>query len=60
VPFFAIAPFITMFLVTSVTVLRERRSSTLERLLTTPLRKGELLVGHQLAFVWSLSRRFWY
>jgi ABC-2 type transport system permease protein len=50
VPIFAIAPFITMFLVTSITVLRERRSGTLERLLTTPLRKGELLVGYQLAF----------
>lgn len=50
VPIFAIAPFTIMFLVTSVTVLRERRSGTLERLLTTPLRKGELLVGYQLAF----------
>ncbi|MBA2529446.1 MAG: ABC transporter permease [Euzebyales bacterium] len=50
VPIFAIVPFITMFLVTSVTVLRERRGGTLERLLTTPLGKGDLLLGYQLAF----------
>ena len=51
IPVFAIVPFITMFLVTSVTVLRERRSGTLERLLTTPLGKADLLVGYQLAFL---------
>ncbi|MPZ71689.1 MAG: ABC transporter permease subunit [Nitriliruptorales bacterium] len=50
IPIFAIAPFIGMFLVTSVTVLRERRSGTLERLLTTPLGKADLLLGYQLAF----------
>lgn len=51
VPMFAIIPFITMFLVTSVTVLRERRDGTLERLLTTPMGKADLLVGYQLAFL---------
>ena len=50
VPLFAVAPFVSMFLVTSVTVLRERRSGTLERLLTTPLGKADLLLGSQLAF----------
>lgn len=50
IPLFAIIPFITMFLVTSVTVLRERRSGTLERLLASPLAKADLLVGYQLAF----------
>jgi len=46
----ALFPFVVMFLVTSVTVLRERRSGMLERLLTTPLRRGELLAGYALAF----------
>lgn len=43
-------PFIIMFLVTSVTMVRERTSGTLERLLTTPLRRGELIGGYGLAF----------
>ena len=45
-----IFPFITMFLVTSVAMLRERTTGTLERLLTTPIGKGDLLVGYALAF----------
>ncbi|WP_018352715.1 ABC transporter permease [Longispora albida] len=43
-------PFILMFLVTSVAMLRERTSGTLERLLTTPLGKLDLLLGYGLAF----------
>lgn len=43
-------PFTVMFLLTSVTTLRERRSGTLERFLTMPLRKGEFVVGYALAF----------
>jgi ABC-2 type transport system permease protein len=43
-------PFIIMFLITSVTMVRERTSGTLERLLTTPLGKGELVLGYGLAF----------
>jgi len=43
-------PFTVMFLVTSVTMVRERTSGTLERLLTTPLRRGELIAGYGLAF----------
>jgi ABC-2 type transport system permease protein len=43
-------PFITMFLVTSIAMVRERTSGTLERLLTTPMRKLDLLVGYALAF----------
>jgi ABC-2 type transport system permease protein len=39
-----------MFIVTSITMLRERVSGTLERLLTTPLARGDLLVGYGLAF----------
>lgn len=45
-----IFPFIVMFLVTSVTMVRERTSGTLERLLTTPLRRGELIGGYGVAF----------
>jgi ABC-2 type transport system permease protein len=49
-PLLALFPFITMFLVTSVAMLRERTSGTLERLLTTPLGKGDLLFGYAVAF----------
>jgi ABC-2 type transport system permease protein len=45
-----ILPFVTMFLVTSVAMLRERTTGTLERLLTTPLAKLDLLLGYALAF----------
>jgi ABC-2 type transport system permease protein len=43
-------PFITMFLVTSVAMVRERISGTLERLLTTPLGRGDLVFGYGIAF----------
>lgn len=43
-------PFTVMFVVTSVAMLRERSSGTLERLLTTPMAKGDLLAGYALAF----------
>jgi ABC-2 type transport system permease protein len=43
-------PFIIMFLVTSIAMLRERTSGTLERLLTTPLGKIDLLFGYGIAF----------
>jgi ABC-2 type transport system permease protein len=43
-------PLITMFLVTSIATLRERTSGTLERLLSMPLGKADLLVGYALAF----------
>ena len=46
----AMFPFIVMFLVTSVTTLRERGSGTLERLLTMPMGKLDFLVGYALAF----------
>jgi ABC-2 type transport system permease protein len=45
-----IFPLIVMFLVTSVATLRERQSGTLERLMTTPVRKGDLVGGYALAF----------
>jgi ABC-2 type transport system permease protein len=43
-------PFTIMFLVTSIAMLRERTTGTLERLLTTPLGKVDLLFGYGLAF----------
>lgn len=43
-------PFLLMFLVTVITTLRERSSGTLERLLTTPMGKLDLLIGYALAF----------
>jgi ABC-2 type transport system permease protein len=43
-------PFIAMFLITSVAMLRERTTGTLERLLTTPLHKLDLLFGYGIAF----------
>ena len=46
----ALIPFIVMFLVTSVTTLRERTSGTLERLLAMPLGRGDFLLGYALAF----------
>jgi ABC-2 type transport system permease protein len=49
-PLLALIPFIVMFLVTSVTTLRERSSGTLERLLAMPTGKGDFLVGYALAF----------
>jgi ABC-2 type transport system permease protein len=49
-PLLALFPFTTMFLVTSVAMLRERSSGTLERLLSMPLGKGDLLLGYALAF----------
>jgi ABC-2 type transport system permease protein len=46
----AMFPFIIMFLVTSVTTLRERSSGTLERLLAMPMGKLDFLGGYALAF----------
>jgi ABC-2 type transport system permease protein len=46
----AMFPFIVMFLVTSVTTLRERSSGTLERLLSMPMGKLDFLLGYAIAF----------
>ncbi|WP_298444402.1 ABC transporter permease [Gordonia sp. (in: high G+C Gram-positive bacteria)] len=45
-----ILPFVAMFLVTSIAMLRERSSGTLERVLSTPISKGALMGGYTLAF----------
>ena len=46
----ALFPFIVMFLVTSITTLRERRTGTLERLLSMPLGRGDFILGYTFAF----------
>jgi ABC-2 type transport system permease protein len=45
-----IFPFLIMFLLTSIAMLRERTSGTLERLFTTPVGKLDLLFGYGIAF----------
>ena len=49
-PLCGLFPFIVMFLVTSITMLRERTTGTLERLMTLPMSKLDLLLGYALAF----------
>lgn len=49
-PLVGIFPLISMFLVTSVAMLRERTTGTLERLLTMPISKLDLLLGYGMAF----------
>jgi ABC-2 type transport system permease protein len=49
-PLCGLFPFILMFLVTSITMLRERTTGTLERLMTMPLSKLDLLGGYGIAF----------
>lgn len=45
-----VLPFVVMFLITSIAMQRERSSGTLERLLTTPMSKLDLLAGYASAF----------
>jgi ABC-2 type transport system permease protein len=49
-PLLGMFPFLVMFLVTSIATLRERQSGTLERLLTLPLAKADLVGGYAIAF----------
>jgi ABC-2 type transport system permease protein len=49
-PLLGLFPFIAMFLVASITMLRERTTGTLERLMTLPLYKLDLLLGYAAAF----------
>jgi ABC-2 type transport system permease protein len=50
VPLLGLFPLVSMFLVTSITMLRERVTGTLERLMTLPVGKGDILFGYGLAF----------
>jgi ABC-2 type transport system permease protein len=49
-PLVGLFPLIIMFLITSIAMLRERTTGTLERLMTMPLSKLDLLAGYGLAF----------
>ena len=49
-PLLGVFPLIVMFLVTSVATLRERTSGTMERLLSMPISRGDILAGYALAF----------
>lgn len=46
----AILPMSVMFLITSITMLKERVGGTLERLWTTPMRRADLVLGYATAF----------
>jgi ABC-2 type transport system permease protein len=49
-PLLGIFPFISMFLVTAITMLRERTTGTLERLMAMPIAKLDVLMGYGIAF----------
>lgn len=49
-PLCGLFPFIIMFLITSISMLRERTTGTLERLMTLPLGKADILAGYGIAF----------
>jgi ABC-2 type transport system permease protein len=49
-PLVGIFPLVSMFLVTSIAMLRERTSGTLERLMSMPIAKLDLLLGYGIAF----------
>jgi ABC transporter DrrB family efflux protein len=49
-PLLGLFPFVAMFVVTSITMLRERTTGTLERLMTLPLSRLDLLGGYGAAF----------
>jgi ABC-2 type transport system permease protein len=49
-PMLGLFPLIIMFLITSITMLRERTTGTLERLMTMPMAKLDLLAGYGIAF----------
>jgi ABC-2 type transport system permease protein len=50
VPLLGLFPLVSMFLVTSVTMLRERTTGTLERVLSLPVAKLDVLVGYAIGF----------
>lgn len=45
-----IFPFVIMFIITSITTLRERAGGTMERLMALPIGKLDLVLGYMLAF----------
>lgn len=50
VPLLGIFPMTSLFIVTSITMLRERTTGTLERLMTLPIAKLDILGGYALAY----------
>lgn len=50
IPLVGMFPLIVMFLITSIAMLRERTSGTLERLMSLPLAKLDLIAGYAVAF----------
>ncbi|TAK74161.1 MAG: ABC transporter permease [Dehalococcoidia bacterium] len=50
VPLLGVFPMTSMFIVTAVTMQRERSSGTLERLMAMPIGKFDLVLGYALAF----------
>lgn len=45
-----IFPFVIMFIITSITTLRERTGGTMERLMAMPIGRGDVVMGYMLAF----------
>ena len=50
-PFIGLIVFFLVYVVTSVSFLRERSQGTLERLMASPLRRTEIVVGYMLGFL---------
>jgi ABC-2 type transport system permease protein len=50
-PFIGLIVFFLVYVVTSVSFLRERSQGTLERLMASPLRRAEVVVGYMLGFL---------
>jgi ABC-2 type transport system permease protein len=50
-PFIGLLVFFLVYIVTSVSFLRERSLGTLERLMASPLRRTEIVVGYMLGFL---------
>jgi len=48
--FIGLVVFFLVYVITSVSFLRERSQGTLERLFASPLRRGEIVVGYMLGF----------
>jgi ABC-2 type transport system permease protein len=48
--FVGLVVFFLVFVITCVSFLRERSQGTLERLMASPLRRGEIVVGYMLGF----------
>jgi ABC-2 type transport system permease protein len=50
-PFIGLVVFFLVYVVTSVSFLRERSQGTLERLMASPLRRTEIVVGYMIGFL---------